>query len=39
MVSLTYQKNPGLGVNLNLDMLKEHPYEKAKPIRLNMLGA
>ncbi len=32
-------EEPGLGVNLNLDMLKEHPYEKAKPIRLNMLGA
>ena len=32
-------EEPGLGVNLNLDMLKEHPYEKTKPIRLNMLGA
>ena len=32
-------EGPGLGVNLNLDMLKEHPYEKAKPLRLNMLGA
>ena len=30
---------PGLGVELNLDMLKEHPYEKAQPLRLNMLGA
>ncbi len=32
-------EGPGLGVNLNLEMLKEHPYEKAKPVRLNMLGA
>ncbi len=32
-------EGPGLGVNLNLDMLKEHPYEKAIPLRLNMLGA
>jgi len=32
-------EGPGLGVNLNLNMLKEHPYEKAKPLRLNMLGA
>ena len=35
----TVPEGPGLGVNLNLDMLKEHPYEKAKPLRLNMLGA
>lgn len=32
-------EGPGLGVNLNLDMLKEHPFEKAQPLRLNMLGA
>lgn len=32
-------EGPGLGVNLNLDMLKEHPYKKAQPLRLNMLGA
>jgi len=35
----TVPEGPGLGVNLNLQMLKEHPYEKAKPLRLNMLGA
>lgn len=37
--TFTVPEGPGLGVNLNLDMLKEHPYEKAKPLRLNMLGA
>ncbi len=32
-------QGPGLGVNLDLNMLREHPYEKAQPLRLNMLGA
>lgn len=32
-------EGPGLGVNLDLDMMKEHPYEEVKAIRLNMLGA
>ncbi len=32
-------EGPGLGVNLDLDMIKEHPYKPAKPLRLNMLGA
>lgn len=32
-------EGPGLGVNLDLNMLKEHPYKKAQPLRLNMLGA
>ncbi len=32
-------EGPGLGVNLDLEMLRKHPYEKAQPVRLNMLGA
>lgn len=32
-------EGPGLGVNLDLNLLKEHPYKKARPLRLNMLGA
>lgn len=32
-------EGPGLGVNLDLNLLKEHPYKKAQPLRLNMLGA
>lgn len=30
---------PGLGVDLNLEVAKKHPYEKAIPVRANMLGA
>jgi L-alanine-DL-glutamate epimerase-like enolase superfamily enzyme len=32
-------EGPGLGVNLDEKKMKEHPYEKAQPVRLNMLGA
>ncbi len=30
---------PGLGVNLNIEEAKKHPYVKAEPLRANMLGA
>lgn len=32
-------ERPGLGVNLNLEEAKKHPYVKAVPLRANMLGA
>lgn len=32
-------ERPGLGVNLNIEAAKKHPYEKAVPVRANMLGA
>lgn len=35
----TIPEGPGLGVNLDLNLLKEYPYQKAQPLRLNMLGA
>lgn len=31
-------EGPGLGVNLNLDVFREHPYQQAVPLRKNMLG-
>jgi len=34
----TVPDTPGLGIELNLGLLKKYPYEKAVPIRLNMLG-
>jgi len=34
----TVSDKPGLGVELNVELLKKYPYKKATPIRLNMLG-
>lgn len=37
--TFTVPEGPGLGVNLDISKLKDHPYQKTKPLRLNMLGA
>ena len=37
--SFLVPEKPGLGVNLNIEAARKHPYEKAVLLRANMLGA